>query len=59
MHHKRRKAKNARSGCLLCKPHKMNGAKGALCLHGFAGWRRQYHADADLRQTFSPPPSRR
>jgi len=28
MHHKRRKPKNARSGCLLCKPHKANGAKG-------------------------------
>ncbi len=25
MHFKRKKAKNARSGCLLCKPHKMNG----------------------------------
>lgn len=26
MHHKRGKAKRARSGCLLCKPHKLNGA---------------------------------
>ena len=26
-HHKRRKRKNARSGCLMCKPHKANGAK--------------------------------
>lgn len=26
-HHKRGKPKNARSGCLLCKPHKANGAK--------------------------------
>ena len=25
MHHKRRKPKNARAGCLLCKPHKANG----------------------------------
>jgi hypothetical protein len=25
-HHKRRKPKNARAGCLLCKPCKVNGA---------------------------------
>lgn len=25
MHHKRKRPKNARAGCLLCKPHKMNG----------------------------------
>lgn len=25
MHHKRGRPKNARAGCLLCKPHKMNG----------------------------------
>ena len=25
--HKRKKPKNARSGCLLCKPHKQNGCK--------------------------------
>jgi hypothetical protein len=30
MHHKRGRAKNARSGCLMCKPHKVNGAKGGL-----------------------------
>jgi len=26
MHHKRRRPKNRRSGCLMCKAHKMNGA---------------------------------
>lgn len=26
MNHKRRKPKNARAGCLLCKPHKANHA---------------------------------
>lgn len=31
MHHKKRKPKNSRAGCLMCKPHKANGAKG--CLH--------------------------
>lgn len=30
-HHKRKKAKNARAGCLLCKPHKANGCKGKVC----------------------------
>jgi len=28
MNHKRRRAKNRRAGCLLCKPHKGNGMKG-------------------------------
>lgn len=27
-HHKRRKRKNARAGCLLCKPHKHQRCKG-------------------------------
>lgn len=27
MNHKRKKPKNARAGCLLCKPHKANGCK--------------------------------
>jgi hypothetical protein len=27
MHHKRRRPKNRRAGCLLCKPHKANGVK--------------------------------
>jgi hypothetical protein len=26
---KRGRAKNRRAGCLMCKPHKMNGAKHA------------------------------
>lgn len=26
MNHKRGRPKNRRSGCLLCKPHKANGA---------------------------------
>lgn len=26
MHHKRKRPKNARAGCLLCKPHKACGA---------------------------------
>lgn len=30
MNHKRRRPKNRRAGCLLCKPHKANGSK---CRH--------------------------
>ena len=43
MHHKRRRPKNGRSGCLLCKPHKGNGMKG----------RRAYRTVADLRSVES------
>jgi hypothetical protein len=25
MNHKRKRSKNRRAGCLVCKPHKMNG----------------------------------
>jgi hypothetical protein len=27
-HHKRKKSKDQRAGCLMCKPHKGNGVKG-------------------------------
>lgn len=30
MHHRRGRPKNRRSGCLMCKPHKMNGLKGSF-----------------------------
>ena len=33
-HHKRRRPKNTRAGCLLCKPHKMNGATKRVRLKG-------------------------
>lgn len=29
-HHKRKRSKNQRAGCLLCKPWKSNGAKDPL-----------------------------
>lgn len=38
---KRGKPKNARAGCLLCKPNKINGAKHKHI--GFHGWRKVYH----------------
>ena len=50
MHHKRGKPKNARSGCLLCKPNKMNGAaKLELGHYGFGKLRQEFYARADLR----------
>lgn len=30
MNHKRGKPKSGRAGCLLCKPHKRQGAKASL-----------------------------
>jgi hypothetical protein len=42
-HHKRKRPKNRRAGCLMCKPHKMNGAKEKLR----ATVRRQLQKDRD------------
>jgi hypothetical protein len=39
-HHKRRRPKNTRAGCLLCKPHKMNGWTKRLRLKGLRVPRR-------------------
>jgi len=53
MHHKRGKPKNQRAGCLLCKPHKMNGAGGLKKeVHkiGFGRLRSEACAVADLMQ---------
>ena len=46
MNYKRRRHKNARAGCLLCKPYKGNG----MCpRHRNMGWgnRRRFEADTD------------
>ena len=37
-HHKRRRPKNRRAGCLACKPHKANGVKKRANLSGPANW---------------------
>ena len=50
-HHKRRRPKNRRSGCLLCKPWKMNGfAKGRLDAERLSDHRRRDSADRDIEQ---------
>ena len=41
MNHKRGKPKNARSGCFLCKPHKMNGSKKrGMTNKEYEAWKR-------------------
>ncbi len=42
MHHKRRRPKSTRAGCLMCKPHKANGKKG--------GFNAQTHQEQKARQ---------
>ena len=50
MNHKRGKPKNARAGCLLCKPNKMNGwNKLTLGHQGFGKLRAAHHAENDRR----------
>jgi len=49
MNHKRGKPKNARAGCLMCKPNKANGAnKKKLGHSGFGKLRSTEEADAEL-----------
>lgn len=48
---KRKRPKNARAGCLLCKPNKMNGwNKEKLGHAGFGKLRRLAGAIADARE---------
>lgn len=49
MNHKRRRPKNRRAGCLVCKPWKMNGARWTgASVHGSRTSRRPV---SDARQT--------
>ena len=52
MHHKRKPSKNARAGCLLCKPNQMNGwAKHrVLGRRGFGKLRREIAAQETLKE---------
>mgnify|MGYP003342948329 CR=1 FL=1 len=51
MNHKKKKPKNARAGCLMCKPNKMNGWNKLLKLGhtGFSKIRKAFHAKEDLK----------
>lgn len=46
MHHKRKRPKNSRAGCLLCKPWKANRIKGT----GDARPMQERRADLALRE---------
>ena len=47
-HHKRRKPKSARSGCLLCKPWKANGSKRSE-RQRFSDYKRLYYAKLEMK----------
>lgn len=54
MNFKRKKPKNCRAGCLMCKANKINGQKKgrglvALGHYGFGKIRKEYHAYRDLK----------
>lgn len=50
MNHKRRKCKNARAGCLMCKPNKMNGWNKDILGHiGFGKLRNVLFAKEDMK----------
>jgi hypothetical protein len=50
-HHKRRRPKNRRAGCLLCKPWKINGfARARLDGERFSDHRRRVVAAAAVRE---------
>ena len=50
MNHKKKRPKNRRAGCLLCKPNKMNGwNKDNLGHKGFGKLRASIHAKNDLK----------
>jgi hypothetical protein len=49
MHHKRKRPKNARSGCLMCKPHKANGACPRHKDMRFGNFRRYVAGSDQLR----------
>lgn len=51
MNHKRGKPKKARAGCLLCKPHKLNGENklAEVSKTGFAKIRADRSSRQDMR----------
>lgn len=45
MHHKRKRPKARRAGCLLCKPYKLNTNKTAERMKARRAWRRLEDVD--------------
>jgi hypothetical protein len=55
MHHKRKRSKNARAGCLMCKPNKMNGwAKHKVLGHRGCGKLRRETAALETLKEMKP-----
>ncbi|TMA83262.1 MAG: hypothetical protein E6J74_36575 [Deltaproteobacteria bacterium] len=55
-HHKRKRSKNQRAGCLLCKPWKMNGlAQNKPDAESFSDHRRRREANSELKQFLREP----
>ena len=53
-HHKRKRPKNRRAGCLLCKPWKMTGfSQDRLDAEPFSDHRRRSYADRELQHARS------
>ncbi len=49
MHHKRKRHKNARAGCIMCKPHKGNGMCPKHRNMQFGNYRRHFSGTDQLR----------
>ena len=50
VHHKRKRPKARRAGCLLCKPNKLGqGTEHELGRRGFGNLRRERSSERDLR----------
>lgn len=48
--HKRKRPKQRRAGCLMCKPNKLGkGQEKKLGHRGFGKLRGEYHAERDLK----------
>lgn len=55
MHHKRRRPKNRRAGCLFCKPHKANGTKGTEGARRLPERRARFDEREAGRELRAPP----
>jgi len=49
MHHKRKRPKNRRAGCLMCKPFKANGVPKRVHIKGGAKGKVQLSEAMDVR----------
>lgn len=51
MNHKKKRAKNQRAGCLLCKPNKMNGWNKDMLGHtGFSKLAKSIAAKEEIKE---------